>query len=65
VRDDHLGAEIEKPRRTGELVGIEPLAVGHRQATLLLPIPRRPVSGLTGQAREDKERRERYCCRRR
>ena len=48
VRDDNLGAEIEKPRRRGELVGIERLAIGHRQAAMLLPIPRRPVCGLTG-----------------
>ena len=64
VRDDHLRAEIEKPRRSRELVGIELLAIGHRQAAMLLPIPRRPVSSLTGQAREDQERRECHRCRR-
>lgn len=63
VRDDHLGAEIEKPRRSREHVGIESLAIGHRQAAMLLPIPRRPVSSLTGQAQEDEERRECHRCR--
>ena len=48
VRDDDLGVKIEKPRRRRELVGIEPLAIGHRQAAMLLSIPRRLVSGLAG-----------------
>ena len=50
MRDDDLRAEIVKPRCPGELVGIEPLTIGHRQVALLLPIPRRPVGSLTGQA---------------
>ena len=65
VRDNHLGAAIEEPRRGGELVGIESLAIGHRPAAFLLPIPRGLVSGLTGQAREDEDRRERHRCRHR
>jgi hypothetical protein len=39
VRYDHPCAEIVKPRRRGEFVGIEPFAIGHRQAAMLLPVP--------------------------
>jgi hypothetical protein len=55
VRYDHPRAEMVKPRRCGEFVGIEPFAIGHQQAATLLPVPRRFVSGVTGHAPEENE----------
>ena len=40
VRYDDPRAEIVKPRCGREFVGIEPFAIGHRQAAMLLRVPR-------------------------